>query len=359
MDFDYKKTIELIKGGLLDPSNTWGRYLEQNPGWRETAINLTGPLLIANVVLTLIFSRITGGYGYFGYGQNFLAALVSGLVFAALGFAILVAAFTYLAGVFKGKTDWSKAFAAVSLAMIPGWVAGVLGALIPWIGWLISLAGFVLSLVFAYKLVPVTLGVPEDKRVAHFVVSLVCAVLINMVLGAAFGMSAMNRGTSFQDFGRSADSSPVFGSGMFGELERQGRLLEAAQSDQYSPPADGKLTEEQVEAYVSVLGKTRALQEKYDEEIEDLRKEFESKEESGEEPSVSDLAKIYGSVGTAVSVNNAEMEVVKTAGGNWAEHLWVKQQLRVAAIQQGQGTDAMKHNFELYKEYEEDIGLVR
>jgi len=49
------------------------------------------------------------------------------------------------------------------------------------------------------------------------------------------------------------------------------------------------------------------------------------------------------------------MEVVKSSGGNWAEHEWVKQQLRVARIQQGEGSDAIAHNYSLYKKYQEEL----
>ena len=58
---------------------------------------MPGPMVLANVLLVLIFSRLAGGYVYFGYGQGFLAALVSGLVWAAIGFAVVVAVFSFLA----------------------------------------------------------------------------------------------------------------------------------------------------------------------------------------------------------------------------------------------------------------------
>lgn len=70
---------------------------------------------------------------------------------------------------------------------------------------------------------------------------------------------------------------------------------------------------------------------------------------------LADLSQIYAGIGGAVSANNAEMEVVKTGQGNWAEHLWVKQQLRTARIHQGDGTDAIAHNYKLYQKYEEDL----
>jgi len=354
MAFDIMKTVNLIKGGLLDPQNTWKRYLDENPGWQDTAIQLTGPLIIANILLSLIFSRMVGGYASFGYGQNFLAAIVSGLVFAAIGFAVVVGVIYFLAGVFKGKSNFSKAFAAASLAAIPAWVAGIFGAIIPWVGWLIALAGAILTLVYLYRIIPLALEVPEDKRVVHFVVSLVCILVINMIIGTVLGVGAMSRGVTAGDLSRADNDAPVFGSGMLGEMERQGRLIEAAQSDRFDPPSDVKLNDDQVEEYADVARKTRELQGEYAEDMQKLNAELEAKEKAGTlKPS--DLAKAYGGMGTALGANNAEMEIVKTAGGNWAEHVWVKEQLRTAKSQRGEGSEAIEHNYELYEEYRDEI----
>lgn len=356
MQFDFMKTLALIKGGLLDHENTWKNYLDENPGWQKTALLLSGPLLIANVLLSLIFSRLLGGYAYYGYSSNFFVALIMGLLLAAIGLAIAVFVFNFLAGTFKGKPDFSRAFAAVSLAAIPAWVAGIVGALIPAIGFFITIAGGIASLVFMYKIMPLALEVPDEKRTVHFVVSLVVIIIINMVVGLALGGNKMrnefqsNAYTRNDSAGRTTASS-----GIVGEMARQGDLVDAASADVFEPPADGKLDEEQVENYVSVLRKTHALQAQYTAKIDKMAADMKAKEEAGESASITDLSKMYASVGSAMSANNAEMEVVKTGGGNWAEHQWVKQQLRVAAIQQGDGSDANAHNYELYQENQEAL----
>jgi len=54
---------------------------------------------------------------------------------------------------------------------------------------------------------------------------------------------------------------------------------------------------------------------------------------------------------------NAEMEVVKTGGGNWAEHQWVKEQLRIAIVQQ-EGSDAIEHNYQLYQKYQDQLDQI-
>ena len=356
MKFDFAKTLSLVKGGLMDHRATWESYLGENPGWQQTATVLTGPLIVASVLLSVIFSRLIGGYGYLTYHSNFFAALFWGLVMAALGFVISVFAFNFLAGVFKGTSNFPRAFAAVSLAAIPSWIAGVLGALVPAFGFLITLAGAITSLVFLYKIMPLALGVPDDKRVLHFVLSLVSIVIINMIIGVFIGAgsidSDLQRG-AFTDSSNTSRSS--VGSGVLGEFERQGRLMESAEKDVYDPPADAKLTETQVKTYARVLEKTGVIHEEYAEKMQKYSDEMKAKEKAGEAPSLTDLTQMYSGIGGVVSANNAEMEVVKTGQGNWAEHQWIKEQLRIAKIQQGEGSEAIVHNYKLLKKYEENI----
>jgi len=356
MQFDYTKTFALIKGGLLDHENTWKSYLEDCPDWRQTAMVLTGPLFILNVLLSLIFSRLVGGYAIYGYQSGWFSALITSLVMGAIGFALVVLVFNFLAGTFKGTANFSRAFAAVSLAFIPAWVAGAVAALIPYLGFLIALAGGILSLVFLYRIIPLALNVPDDKRVVHFVVSLVAVIIINMIIGVTLGLG--NAGNQYRSSGNSVQSNSVgktASSGVVGEAVRQAELMDAAGADRYDPPADGELDEDQVEDYVAVLRKTQAIHAEYAEKMDKLAAEIKAKEAAGETPSLSDFGKMYSGAGGIMSANNAEMEVVKSGGGNWAEHEWVKQQLRTAHIQQGEGSDANTQNYKLYKKYEDEL----
>lgn len=352
MNFDFAKTLSLIKGGLLDYEATWNTYLEESPGWQQTLVVLTGPLLVASIVLSTLFSQLFGGFSAFAYSDNFFTALFIGLITAALGFAIAVFVFNFLSGVFKGEANFDRAFAALSLAAIPAWVAGALAPVIPFVGMLVSLAGGICSLVFMYKIIPLALRVPAEKRVVHFIASLVVTLVVNMIIASVTGIGGMGsqmRGGSF------SNSGPVKGSGMLADIERQSQLMEAAGADVFTPPADGELTESQLEDYVKVLGKTRVMQEEYAAKMRKASEEMEAKKKEGESPSFSDLSTMYSGMSSVMSVNNAEMEIVKTGGGNWAEHIWIKEQLRVAKVQQGDGSDAFAHNYELYQEYQQEL----
>jgi len=195
MQFDFKKTFELVKGGLLDRKNTWQSYLEGDPPWLQTAVVLTGPLLLANILLSLVFSKVTGAYTSYGYGPNFnfAMALVFGILMAAIGFAVGSFVFSFLAGSFGGKRSFDRAFAAVSLASIPAMLAGIVGALIPGVGMLISLAGGILTLVFLYQVMPIALMVPDEKRTVHFVASIITVFVVNMILAMTLGLGSVPR----------------------------------------------------------------------------------------------------------------------------------------------------------------------
>ena len=75
MKFDFAKTLSLVKGGLTDHQATWESYLGENQDWQYTATVLTGPLIVAHVVLSVILARMIGGFAYLGYHSNFFAAL--------------------------------------------------------------------------------------------------------------------------------------------------------------------------------------------------------------------------------------------------------------------------------------------
>lgn len=226
MQFEFTKTLALIKGCLLEHENTWKDYLEDCPGWQQTALVLTGPLFIANALLSLIFSRLAGGFSAYGYQSSWFMALITNLVMGAIGFAILVLVFNFLAGVFKGTPNFSRAFAAVSLAVVPAWVAGAVAGLIPYLGLLVALAGGIVSLVFLYRIIPLALGVPDEKRTVHFVVSLVAVIAFNMIIGLTLGLG--NAGNRSRSVEYSSDEKAVgrsASSGMIGEATRQAAII--------------------------------------------------------------------------------------------------------------------------------------
>jgi len=187
--FDPSKTFKLITGGLTDPRQTWESYLGENPGWQRTAIELTVPMVVSAIIIGWLLSSILGGIFYFGYGRGVVAGLLVGIVTAGISIVVMSAVVSALAGVFGGQPGFDRAFAAVSLATIPAWAGAALGG-IPWIGWLAQLAGSITALVFLYKIIPLAVRVPDNKRVLHFVLAIVAVFVINIFVGLIFGPGA-------------------------------------------------------------------------------------------------------------------------------------------------------------------------
>lgn len=340
---DIQKTIELIKNGLLEPRATWQAYADENRGWQDTAVLLTLPLILVSYILAGVLSLIFGGYGAFGVRAGFGGWLV-GLVMAVIGVAIAAFIFSYLAGVFKGRHDFSKGLAAVSLAAIPGYLGSIVGV-VPFIGWIISLALSIVSLVFLYKIIPLYLAVPDDKRVLHYVVSLVACFIVMLILAAMLGTGGM---MSMQHAASMPDREPAQ-TGMFGGVERYARLMEQAEAHRFDPPSDGRISDSQMSRYLEVMHKTAEVREEQSAHVAQLAKKYEDKEAGA-----ADIADISGGLGSVLGAFSAEMEVVVTGEGNWAEHQWVKEQLRVARVQKDLN-EAVKHNYDLYLAHEDEL----
>jgi len=340
---DINKTIAIIKGGLLEPAKTWDAYLDENRSWQETAAIISAPLIIVTAIAAGILSWIFSSHYLFAASPGFGGFLL-GIIAAFAGLSLAAFNFSFFAGMFKGRHDFSRGLAAVSLAAIPSYVGSILGTL-PWIGWLLSLALTIIGLVFLYRIIPSYLEVPEEKRVVHFIVSLLATVVAVTLLGMMLGIGG---------FATTKHLKPTTDAGsgynMLGGLGRQAELMEQAGNDRYEPPVDGKITAAQMTKYLSVMHKVGDLRADQKKSLQ----QFEQQNQGNKDFSLADIGALTSGMNAVMGNANAEMEVVKTGGGNWAEHSWVKNQLRTAMIQKDIN-DTVKHNYALYQKHEKEL----
>lgn len=127
----------------------------------------------------------------------------------------------------------------------------------------------------------------------------------------------------------------VSSAGCFGEkeddtarrLDEKGfrDVLSEASEDEYNPPADGRLTREQIEMYLEVREReqeiARVARERIEKSAEELR---------GEEKSLSGLMKGIKSLGSAADFFTADVRAAQELGYNTAEYEWVKSQIMKA-----------------------------
>ncbi len=188
---DIQRTIRLILGALFDAADTWRAYRPDSGDWRRTAVLITIPVIVMSMLVAWLLGLVTGGSALFGVRPTLvqtLMAIVSGL----LGLALAAFIFSYLAGMFGGRHDFARAFAALSLAYVPAAVGQALSSL-PLIGWLLSLGLAIYSLVLLWQIIPLYLDVPGDKRVLHYIASLLATFVAGLVLSLVLGGGQMDR----------------------------------------------------------------------------------------------------------------------------------------------------------------------
>ena len=364
--FDFTKLVGWIRDGLFNSKPTWQTYKDESHGWQATAMQFSVPLIVAAAVLTLLFTWMFGGSYSFGGPSPFsafLQTLISGFVYIGLG-AFLA---SFLAGKLGGTQNFDQAWAALTFAAIPAMLGQVLGALPGFLGGLLALAAGIWSLVMLYQALPVFLDVPSERQTSHFFATIGLIIVSYLVLGvlmAGLGLSRAASSFSADDnsgwreraerisaaadengSGRnsdSSDSSNDSGAGMFG-FGREANYLEAASNDSFNPPNNGRVDENQVERFIHFMDVADDLREASSSKLKKMEKD--------EEPSLSDIFKgIKGVIGAGT----AEMQAVKSGGGNWAEHEWVKKQLFAARLHKDLD-EHIAHNYALYQAYEDQL----
>jgi hypothetical protein len=349
---DLKRTMKLISGGMFDAEKTWRDYLPEAENWQKTAILLTGPLIILAAVAAYLFGFLGSDISMFGAFRPTIVSTILTIVTSAIAAVVVAFIFSALAGAFGGKNNFALGLAATTFAFIPGYL-GQAATWLPWIGGLLALGLFIYGMVLLWKIIPIYLEVPDGKRVGHYILSLVATIAVMFILSLTIGrfLYPSMGGPSYESVSdRPYSDSSSGGAGMFSGLARQGELMAAAEEDRYDPPSNGRLKKAQVREFIRVMQRTEELQQQKTARLQELAE----KAENDEEVSFRDLGSMMGGITEAAGLQTSEIEVVKSAGGNWAEHQWVRESLRTAWIQKDIN-DTVAHNFALFEEFEEEL----
>ena len=332
---DIEKSVALIKGAVLDHEATWRSYLDEEPPWLRTAVVLSFPMVVVSAVGAFVLTLVFSGSPTFG-GPGFVGMLY-GIVMGCAGIVIWAFVIGGLASAFGGSGGFDRGLAAISLVLVPAFAANIVAPL-PYIGVLISLASAIYALVLLYRIIPIALNVPQEKRTIHFIVSFIVGAVANIVLAVVLGIGVPTSGGTSM----SSIDEPAVPVGYAREL----KYAEQAIADEFDPPSDGKLTEQQVARALDFMTKTKRLRDGYAAQLEGIGDK--------EDTSFSDIVTGFKQV---VNFGTAEMEVVVSGVGNWAEHEWVKQQLFEARVHRDTN-DAVEHNYALYEQFEDELAEV-
>jgi len=348
---DLNRTLSLVNGGIFDPDKTWRDYLPEAENWQKTAFLLTGPLILIAAVVAYLLGVLGSDVSMFGRFRPTVVSTIMTVVSSAIVAVVVAWLVSALAGAFGGKSSFGLGLAATTFAFIPGY-AGQALVWLPWIGGLLSFGLFIYALVLLWKAIPVFLAVPDAKRVGHYILSLVASIaailIFTMTIGRFIGPNVS--APTFSDMSDVSDSDISSGGGLYGGLARQAELMAAAEEDRYDPPSNGQLSEDQVREFIRVMKRSEELQQRKMKKLEELAE----KAERDEDVSFRDIGAMMGGMTEAAGLQTSEIEVVKSAGGNWAEHQWVRESLRTAWVQKDVN-DTVAHNYALYQQFEDEL----
>jgi hypothetical protein len=115
------------------------------------------------------------------------------------------------------------------------------------------------------------------------------------------------------------------------DLKKQGTidLLEKTSKDQYNPPADGRLTDAQIQMYLKVREREMQIAEVAKKELQQ-HAEKAKKNEEDKNPLRAAMATMKG-LGSVADLATADIRAAADLGFNTAEYSWVKGQILEAS----------------------------
>ncbi len=187
---DFAKLINTVKEIILEPKNAFTKRKEEKEPWMN---------LLVNYVLILVAISAIGSFlSMIGWSASWaIRSLIMQLIIGVVNFIILMYLMQALSKSFGGNGDLEQSAKTIAYSLTPSWV-GSFFTFIPFLGWLIALAGLIYSLYVLYHAILIFMDVPKDKSVGYeiifIIVSIVVMAVVGFTLGAIFGLGFLGAG---------------------------------------------------------------------------------------------------------------------------------------------------------------------
>lgn len=193
--------IERAKAIILKPNEEWPKIAAEEKSSREILTGYIIPLALVAPIAGFIGGQL---FGYGALGLTYRPGIVSALILAVVTFVLALITFLFLSLIadalspkFGGERSYLRSFKLVAYASTAAWLAGIF-ALVPALGFF-GLLGLY-SIYLFYTGTGPMLNVPKDKALAYTAVVFVCAILLNLLVGALSAANmAMLRGMGIID----------------------------------------------------------------------------------------------------------------------------------------------------------------
>lgn len=156
-------------------------------------------------------------------------------------------------------------------------------------------------------------------------------------LSLVFGLSLVLAGCKAKEL---ADKAAIAK-----DLQKRGTtdLMQQIANDSYTAPADGRLTDSQIQMYLKVREHEKAIAQVAKDEMKQHAEKADKSKNS-----IAGMIQGMQALGSAADFVTADLRAAKDLGYNTQEYVWVKQQILAASTSAmaEKFSDAMKQNFD-------------
>ncbi|MEO8670660.1 MAG: Yip1 family protein [Tahibacter sp.] len=237
---DFNRLIARVKNILLTPNTEWPVIAAEPASTQSLYTNYILILAAIPAVFGFIKSTIIGigipfvGTIRIGMGAGIAQMLLQYGVVLGLTF-VLALIIDALASNFGAQKNQVQALKTAAYSYTASWIASVC-LIVPWIGWLLAIAGGIYGIYLMYLGLPHTMKSPPEKTGGYLAVIIVIAIVLGWVAGALVASlsgagAAMNARSALSGSTLSIDSDSGFGklAAMGAKMEEAGKKLDAAQ----------------------------------------------------------------------------------------------------------------------------------
>lgn len=256
---DFAKLMARVKAILITPKTEWP-VIAAEP---DTVAGLYKNYIIILAAIPAVAGFIKGsliGTTVPLIGVTVRTPMVSGIIGMLVSYALTLAIVYVLALIidalapnFGGEKNPIQALKTAAYTYTASWVASI-AIIVPWIGWLVALAGGIYGIYLLYLGLPKTMRCPEDKSVLYTLVIVVIGFVLSIVLGMIVGgITAVGAATGAINLGNSSSSVTIDSEGALGKLAAFGEQMEAQTKKMEAAQKSGD-SQAQADAAAAMVG---------------------------------------------------------------------------------------------------------
>jgi hypothetical protein len=230
---DLNKLVARAKAILLSPKSEWPVIAEEQTTVADLYKGYIIPLAAIPAIFTFLKTSVIGmsipfaGTVRIGMGTG-ITSMVVGYALALVMVYVMALIVDALAPTFSAQKNNVQALKAVAYAYTASWVAGV-AAILPWLGFLVSLAGVIYAIYLLYLGLQHTMKCPQDKAAGYTAVSIIIAILLGFVtsavVGTITGVGSLMGGARYS---AASDDVQFDKDSPLGKMQEWGKQMEAA-----------------------------------------------------------------------------------------------------------------------------------